>query len=86
MAIKNPYLPAEAEILEIIEETPSIKTFVLKPKEEIGFQTGQFMELTVPGIGEAPFTQQAKKGEGERSGREHDKELVMQRLRDLGYW
>ena len=37
-------------------------------------------------LGEAPFTKPAKKGKGERSGREHDKELVMQRLRDLGYW
>lgn len=37
-------------------------------------------------LGEAPFTKAAKKGEGERSGREHDKELVMRRLRDLGYW
>ncbi len=54
--MKNPYLPVSAEILEVIEETPNIKTFVLKPKEEIPFRTGQFMELTVPGIGEAPFT------------------------------
>ena len=37
-------------------------------------------------LGEAPFTQPAKNGEGERSGREPDKELMMQRLRDLGYW
>jgi len=37
-------------------------------------------------LGEAPFTQPAKKGKGERSGREHDKELIMQRLRNLGYW
>lgn len=37
-------------------------------------------------LGEAPFTQRAKRGGGERSGREYDKELVMHRLRDLGYW
>ncbi len=54
--MKNPYLPIEAKIDEIIEETPNIKTFVLKPKEEISFVTGQFVEITVPGIGEAPFT------------------------------
>jgi len=50
------YRPIETEILDIIVETPLIKTFVLKPKEEIGFRTGQFIELTVPGQGEAPFT------------------------------
>ncbi|MFH0864272.1 MAG: phosphoadenosine phosphosulfate reductase family protein [Candidatus Gottesmanbacteria bacterium] len=37
-------------------------------------------------LGEAPFTKPAKKGEGERSGREYDKEKVMKQLRDLGYW
>ncbi len=37
-------------------------------------------------LGEASFTKPAKKGKGERSGREHDKELIMKRLRDLGYW
>jgi phosphoadenosine phosphosulfate reductase len=37
-------------------------------------------------LGEAPFTSPAKKGKGERSGREKDKELIMSRLRALGYW
>jgi len=37
-------------------------------------------------LGEMPFTGRAKKGEGERSGREYDKEKVMQRLRSMGYW
>lgn len=37
-------------------------------------------------LGEAPFTRPAKDGEGERSGRERDKELLMRQLRDLGYW
>jgi len=54
--VKNPYFPVEAEILEIIEETPTIKTFVLRPQEPIVFKAGQFMELSVPGVGEAPFT------------------------------
>jgi len=54
--MKNPYRPIESEVLDVIEESPTIKTFVLKPKEEIVFQTGQFVELTVPGLGEAPFT------------------------------
>ncbi len=52
----NPYRPIEAEVLEITPETPTIKTIRLKPKEKINFATGQFIELTIPGLGEAPFT------------------------------
>lgn len=37
-------------------------------------------------LGETPFTQKAKIGQGERSGREYDKEQAMQKLRALGYW
>jgi NAD(P)H-flavin reductase len=54
--MKDLYKPVQAEILEVIDETPNIKTFVLEPKEGIGFAAGQFMEVTVPGLGEAPFT------------------------------
>ncbi len=54
--ITNPYRPIEAEVLEVIPETPTIKTFRFRPKEEIVFSTGQFIELTIPGVGEAPFT------------------------------
>ncbi len=53
---KNPYFPTAAVIESIIDETPTIKTFVLNPQEEVDFTTGQFIELTVPGFGEAPFT------------------------------
>lgn len=37
-------------------------------------------------LGEKPFTKKAKPGEGERSGRERDKEELMSRLRRMGYW
>ena len=53
---KNPYAYIEAEILNIATETANIKTFTLKPRGDIGFRAGQFMEVTLPGIGEAPFT------------------------------
>jgi NAD(P)H-flavin reductase len=53
---QNPYMPIAATIDHIVEETPTIKTFGLRPEEPIAFQAGQFVELTVPGIGEAPFT------------------------------
>ncbi|OGX14771.1 MAG: oxidoreductase [Omnitrophica WOR_2 bacterium RBG_13_41_10] len=54
--MKNIYKPIEATIEDIIVETPTIKTFVLKTSESFEFKTGQFVELTLPGIGEAPFT------------------------------
>ncbi|MBP7215855.1 MAG: FAD/NAD(P)-binding protein [Candidatus Omnitrophica bacterium] len=54
--MKNIYLPIEACIEDVIVESPTIKTFVIRPKEEFSFKTGQFIELTLPGMGEAPFT------------------------------
>lgn len=57
---KNPYRSIEAKVLEVIEETPTIKTIRFKPKEPIGFATGQFVEIAIPGIGEAPFTPSSK--------------------------
>lgn len=53
---KNLYQPINGEIIDIIEESPTIKSFVVIPEEEFKFDTGQFVELTLPGEGEAPFT------------------------------
>ena len=53
---ENPYQPIEAEIVDIIDESPTIKSFVVKPESEFTFATGQFVELALPGKGEAPFT------------------------------
>ncbi|MFA5270896.1 MAG: FAD/NAD(P)-binding protein [Candidatus Omnitrophota bacterium] len=50
------YLSNKVTISKIIEETPTIKTFVFKPHAPFSFKTGQFVELTYPGAGEAPFT------------------------------
>ena len=52
----NPYGPIKAEVLDVVVETPTIKTIRFKPREPIGFKTGQFVEITIPGVGEAPFT------------------------------
>jgi len=52
----TPYTPLRARLERVIDETPAIKTFVLKPERPFSFTTGQFVELTLPGIGEAPFT------------------------------
>lgn len=55
-ALKNPYVATRSEVLDVKTETPTIKTIKVVPEREIHFETGQFIELTVPGMGEAPFT------------------------------
>lgn len=50
------YMPMPATIERIEDETASIKTFTVRPREPLSFAAGQFVELTVPGVGEAPFT------------------------------
>jgi len=56
ISCKNPYSFIEAEVLNVMAETSNIKTFTLKPRETIPFRAGQFMDVSVPGVGEAPFT------------------------------
>ncbi len=56
----NPYLPMKAEIISVVQETSSdldIKTFKLKFADgfKMDFMPGQFIEFSIPGIGEAPF-------------------------------
>ncbi|TLX75738.1 oxidoreductase [Labilibacter sediminis] len=55
-ASRNIYQCIKAEITEVIDESPTIKSFVLRPEREFEFKTGQFVELTLDGFGEAPFT------------------------------
>ncbi|MBL7076541.1 MAG: FAD/NAD(P)-binding protein [Kiritimatiellae bacterium] len=52
----NPYIPVPAKLVDVVEETHNIKTFVVEPVRPIVFEAGQFVEMTVPGYGEAPFT------------------------------
>lgn len=53
---KNVYSLIKCVVEDVIEESPTIKTVVLKPEEKFSFLAGQFASLTVPGVGEAPFT------------------------------
>jgi sulfite reductase subunit B len=53
---ENAYIPVKTKILNVFQESPTIKTFRLSPEKPIHFKAGQFMEMSVPGIGEAPFT------------------------------
>ncbi|HPG41880.1 MAG TPA: FAD/NAD(P)-binding protein [bacterium] len=52
----NPYEVIPATIYDVIQESPLIRTLRVKPERPIPFKTGQFIELTIPGIGEGPFT------------------------------
>jgi len=50
------YIPQPSTLVEVIDETPTIKTLVLRPEKPMPFKAGQFIQLTLPGVGEAPFT------------------------------
>ena len=56
----NVYLPHIAVIEKVIDETPTVRTFHFNFKdnglrEEFTFESGQFGEYSVFGVGEAPF-------------------------------
>ena len=60
LAQGNVYLPHIAVIDKIIDETPGVRTFHFnfkdeKLREEFAFDSGQFGEYSILGIGEAPF-------------------------------
>jgi NAD(P)H-flavin reductase len=52
----NIYKPLKASVEKVIIESPLIRSFVLVPEQEFSFKTGEFIELTINGYGEAPFT------------------------------
>lgn len=54
--MNNPYEVMVGTVYDIIQESPQIRTLRIKPERPLKFRTGQFIELTVPGIGEGPFT------------------------------
>jgi NAD(P)H-flavin reductase len=53
---KNIYKPLKFKLDKVDVETPLIKTFFLTPEEDFEFKTGQFVEVTIDGVGEAPYT------------------------------
>ncbi len=61
--MENIYYPRQATLKNIKEETPTIKTYRFKLDKKLKFKAGQFMQLTVPGVGEAPFTPSSAPGE-----------------------
>ena len=57
----NPYLPAPARILRITELTEATRLFELRFEDPslaaaFSYRPGQFIELSVLGVGEAPFS------------------------------
>ena len=66
MIAENQYIPASAELVELIDETPTIKTLVVAPSEPLEFRAGQFVQLSLPGVGEAPFTPSSSSSQTER--------------------
>ena len=62
----NAFVPVPSRVIEVIPETPTIKTFVLEPAEPIPFRAGQFVQLELPGVGEAPFTPSSSPREPDR--------------------
>jgi NAD(P)H-flavin reductase len=63
---QNLYQPVNGTITDVIKESPTIKSFVVKTDEPFKFDTGQFVELTLPGEGEAPFTPSSSPNETEQ--------------------
>jgi len=56
-ALENPFLPLKTKLLSYRDETPDTRTFVFEmEKKDLEVEPGQFMELTVFGYGEAPFS------------------------------
>jgi len=60
------YMPVPVMLEGVRKETPSISTFTLVPEEPFRFEAGQFVELCLPGVGEAPFTPSSSPAETER--------------------
>ena len=56
MREKNAFKTIAAKVSKVVEESPLIRTLRVEPEEEFRFLTGQFAELSVPNIGEGPFT------------------------------
>ncbi|MCF7885631.1 MAG: FAD/NAD(P)-binding protein [Candidatus Marinimicrobia bacterium] len=52
----NPFEVVPADVTQVIQESPTIKTLRVLPQENFDFETGQFAEFSIPDVGEAPFT------------------------------
>ena len=73
--IRSKLTPTPAEILDIIPETPDTKTFYFKPKARLEEpKPGQFTEIYIPGVGEAPVSVSGMEPDG----------VIIQTIRSIG--
>ena len=56
MCEKNAFKTIAAKVTKVVDESPLIRTLRVDPEEEFKLLTGQFAEVSVPDIGEGPFT------------------------------
>jgi NAD(P)H-flavin reductase len=57
--LQDPYTPSTAEITRIKKQTADVKTYTihfLREQKEFSPMPGQFIMISVPGMGEAPFS------------------------------
>ncbi len=52
----NPYLPEKVILIERHDFTENCTLYIFEKEEPFHFEPGQFVSLTVPGAGEAPFS------------------------------
>ncbi|NBB75923.1 MAG: oxidoreductase [Bacteroidetes bacterium] len=61
------YIPVPVPVLQVRDEAPGVKTFSLAaPQGEMIFKAGQFVQISVFGYGEAPFTVCSSPGQRDR--------------------
>lgn len=53
--MKNQYQTAPVKILKIEDEGSNSKLFTIEAPKNFKYQSGQFVEISLPGFGEAPF-------------------------------
>jgi NAD(P)H-flavin reductase len=56
MSEKNIYKPLKFKLDKVVTESSLIKTFFMTPEVDFEFKAGQFVEVTIDGVGEAPYT------------------------------
>lgn len=57
--MEDPYVPRTAEIVDVRKQTTDTKTYTVRFTEEprkLGAIPGQFIMISIPGLGEAPFS------------------------------
>ena len=73
--VRSKLAPTPAEILKIIPETPDTRTFYFKPKTKLEDpKPGQFTEIYIPGVGEAPVSVSGTESDG----------VIIQTVRSIG--